>query len=210
MRSTQYFDQVANQWDTMRKGFFSEHVRETAFTVADVQVGKLAADIGAGTGFLTEGLLQRGVWVIAIDQSEEMLNQMQQKFAHQDGVDYRQGTSEHLPIAAGTVDYAFANMYLHHVGSPAVAIREMVRILKSGGKLVITDLDEHQFEFLRTEHCDRWMGFKRTDVSRWFQDAGLTNVKVDCVGENCCAQSSCGCEQAAVNIFVASGERNGA
>jgi ubiquinone/menaquinone biosynthesis C-methylase UbiE len=207
MSSTQYFDQVADQWDTMRQGFFSETVRETAYTVANVQTGTLAADVGAGTGFLTEGLLQRGVQVIAIDQSQAMLTQMQQKFGLRGKVDYRQGTSEHLPVEDGMVDYAFANMYLHHVESPAVAIREMARMLKPGGKLVITDLDEHQFEFLRTEHHDRWMGFQRADVARWFEKAGLTRVKVDCVGENCCAQSSCGSEQAAVNIFVASGER---
>jgi hypothetical protein len=60
---------------------------------------------------------------------------------------------------------------------------------------------------LRTEQYDRWMGFKRTDISQWFMDAGLKNVRVDCVGENCCAQSAYGSEQAAVSIFVAVGER---
>jgi SAM-dependent methyltransferase len=100
------------------------------------------------------------------------------------------------------VDYAFANMYLYHVESPADAIKEMARILKPGGKLVITDLDEHKFEFLRTEQYDRWMGFKRSDVSRWFTEAGLKNVRVDCVSENCCAQSECGSEQASVSPFL--------
>jgi ubiquinone/menaquinone biosynthesis C-methylase UbiE len=98
-------------------------------------------------------------------------------------------------------------MYLHHVASPPQAIKEMVRLLKPGGKLVITDLDAHNFEFLRTEQHDRWLGFRREDVRRWFTAAGLKNVVVDCVGENCCAQSSCGCQSASVSIFVASGEK---
>jgi ubiquinone/menaquinone biosynthesis C-methylase UbiE len=55
-------------------------------------------------------------------------------------------------------------MLLHHVENPKVAIKEMVRILKPGGMIVITDLDEHKFEFLKTEQHDRWMGFKREDV----------------------------------------------
>jgi hypothetical protein len=63
----------------------------------------------------------------------------------------------------------------------------MTRILKSGGKIIITDLDEHNFEFLRTEHQDRWMGFKRDDVRKWFSISGLENISVECVGENCCA-----------------------
>jgi SAM-dependent methyltransferase len=81
----------------------------------------------------------------------------------------------------------------------------MARILKPGGRLVITDLDRHDFDFLRTEHCDRWMGFDRPDVGRWFTETGLVDVKIDCVGENCCAASQSGCGEAAVSIFVASG-----
>ena len=49
------------------------------------------------------------------------------------------------------MDYVFANMYLHHVDLPQVAIEEMARVLKPGGKVIITDMDEHDFDFLRKE-----------------------------------------------------------
>jgi ubiquinone/menaquinone biosynthesis C-methylase UbiE len=207
MSSKQYFEQVANQWDQMRQSFFSEKVREMAYVAANVQAGKLAADIGAGTGFIVEGLVQKGLRVIAIDQSEAMIEEMKRKYKALDVVDCRIGESENLPIENGTVDYVFSNMYLHHVESPPRAIEEIVRVLKKGGKIVITDLDEHEYEFLRTEQHDRWMGFKREDIKRWFIEAGLSNVKIDCVGENCCADSSCGSEIARISIFVASGEK---
>jgi ubiquinone/menaquinone biosynthesis C-methylase UbiE len=132
---------------------------------------------------------------------------MKEKFKTFDTVDYRLGESHALPVADGAVDYVFANMYLHHVASPFEAIKEMVRVLRPGGKLVITDLDEHEFEFLRVEQHDRWLGFKREDVQRWFTEAGLKNVEIDCVGENCCAESSRGCERASISIFIASGEK---
>ncbi|MBI3963352.1 MAG: methyltransferase domain-containing protein [Deinococcus sp.] len=207
MSSKPYFDAVAQQWDQMRQSFFSEAVREKAIAVAGVQPGKLAADIGAGTGFITQGLLQNGLQVIAVDQSEAMLMEMKRKFAGAKGLDCRLGQAGSLPIPDATVDYVFANMYLHHVESPPQAIQEMVRTLKPGGKLVITDLDEHNYEFLKAEHHDRWMGFKREDVKRWFEAAGLQQIDVDCVGQNCCAQSSCGTESASISIFVASGEK---
>ena len=207
MSSKEYFDQVANQWDAMRQNFFSEVVREQAYQVAVVVEGKLAADIGAGAGFVTEGLLARGLNVIAVDQSEAMLAELEARFSGSGKIECKPGESEALPLADNLVDYAFANMYLHHVENPEKAIREMARITKQGGRLVITDLDEHNFAFLRTEHHDRWMGFKRDDVTQWLSNAGLKKVGIDCVGQNCCTTSNCGCEEAAISIFVAWGEK---
>jgi len=206
MNSKKYFYKVAQQWDNMQQSFFSEDIREKAFSVAGVKKGMIAADIGAGSGFITEGLIGKGLKVIAVDQSEAMLAEMRKKFSRAEGIEYRLGESEKLPIPDEAVDYVFANMYIHHVESLPKAIKEMVRILKPGGELVITDMDEHEFKFLKEEHHDRWMGFKREDVRRWFEAAGLKNVIVDCVGESCCAQSSCG-EHASISIFVASGEK---
>jgi ubiquinone/menaquinone biosynthesis C-methylase UbiE len=206
MDSTKYFKEVAEQWDTMRTSFFSEAVREKAYEVAEVKQGEIAADIGAGTGFLTEGLLKRGLKVIAVDLSNEMLEILKTKFNQYTQVFYLQGESESLPIKDQSVDYSMANMYLHHVEAPLLAIKEMKRILKPGGKLVITDLDTHDYEFLRTEQYDRWMGFDREDIRRWFIEAGLKNISIDCVGGECCTKSIEGCEEAKISIFIAYGE----
>ncbi len=207
MNSKKYFNEIAHQWDNMQQNFFSEEVRDKAFSIAGLKKGKIAADIGAGSGFISEGLIHKGLKVIAVDQSEAMLAEMREKFCSAEGVEYRLVEAEILPIPDEAVDYAFANMYIHHVESPQKAIKEMVRILKPGGKLVITDMDEHEFKFLKEEHHDRWMGFKREDVRRWFEGTGLKKVIVDCVGESCCVQSSCGDEHASISIFVASGEK---
>jgi ubiquinone/menaquinone biosynthesis C-methylase UbiE len=189
----------------MRSKYFTDQLRQKIYSVAQVQPGKLAADLGAGTGFISEGLLQRGLRVIAVDQSEAMLVEMRRKLGERPEVGYRLGEAESLPIEDEEVDYSFANMYLHHVEDPGLAIREMARILKPGGRLVVTDMDEHHFDFLREEHHDRWMGFRREDIQRWLEEAGLLEVVLDCVGENCCAESETGDQSASVSLFIASG-----
>ncbi len=207
MSSKEFFDRVARDWDEMREGYYSDEVRVGALAAAGVERGKTAADVGAGTGFISQGLIQEGLRVIAVDQSEAILNEMKRKFGDIDAIDYRVGNAQDLPIPDQAVDYTFANMCLHHVESPPDAIREMARILRPGGRLVITDADEHDFEFLREEHHDRWLGFKRSDIRDWFLAADLSDVCVDGVGTCCEVQSTCCDDFARIGIFVASGEK---
>ncbi len=204
--SKAYFEDVAGSWDGMRQGFFPSSVRDCALDVARVRAGAVAADIGAGTGFMTEALVVRGLRVVAVDQSPKMLAVLAGKLAEAADVQCRVGTAERLPVADASMDHVFANMYLHHVEDPAGAIAEMTRIAKPGGTLVVTDVDSHDHEFLRTEHHDRWMGFERDHVRRWFEDAGLEGIRIECVGAECRATSEEG-EGARICIFVASGTR---
>jgi ubiquinone/menaquinone biosynthesis C-methylase UbiE len=206
MNSRDYFDAIGAGWDRMREGFFPDRVRDRALALAAVEPGRRAADLGAGTGFLTEGLLARGIQVIAVDQSPVMLEALGRKFPGSPLLDCRAGEAERLPIDDASIDYCLANMYLHHVERPAVAIAEMARILVPGGIAVVTDLDTHDFTFLRDEHHDRWMGFDRGEVRAWFAGAGLTGARVDGIGDECRATSTGGCH-AAVGIFIASGRK---
>ncbi|MGM0472155.1 MAG: class I SAM-dependent methyltransferase [Bacillota bacterium] len=207
MSSKEYFDRVANDWDSMRSSFFSTKVREKAYEIAGLQEKKIAADIGAGTGFITEGLLERGIKVIAVDQSSKMLNIINDKFKSKGNLECRQGDAKKLPLKDKSVDYVFANMFLHHVEYPKDTIKEMTRILKEGGRLVITDLDKHDFEFLQQEHNDKWLGFEREQISKWFKEVGLKDVIIDCTGSDCQAEANLKSEVANISIFVAAGKK---
>lgn len=203
--SNDYFDKMATRWDEFRQTLFQESLRERALDRAAVEAGKSAADIGAGTGFLTEGLLARGLSVIAVDSSLAMLQVMAKKFAGQP-VSFVAGDAVKLDIPDSTADYAFANMFLHHAESPPAVIREIARILKPGGKLVITDMDEHNHTFLLLEQHDRWPGFRREDILSWFTEAGLSDVSVDCACDRCCATSDCG-TSTEFSVFLALGKK---
>jgi ubiquinone/menaquinone biosynthesis C-methylase UbiE len=201
----EYFDQVADKWDEMRRAFFGDGVRDAAIAAAGVTAGALVVDVGTGTGFLAEAALNRGARVIGIDISERMLAQVSARFAERP-FEARRGDTGELPIGSAEADAVLANMVLHHAIDPPAAIREMARALKPGGTLVVTDADTHAHEWLRTEQHDQWLGFARDDIDRWFRAAGLEEVAVGDTHELCSPTSSCG-TRAAITIFIAKGRK---
>lgn len=203
--SKNYFNSISGEWDKMREEFFGTEVREFAFELAKVEEGKVAVDIGAGTGFITEGLLKSNLKVIAIDQAENMIKTLNERYGKNPNFACYRGDSNTLPLEDDSCDYAFANMYLHHVENPLRAIKEIYRVLKPNGKVVITDLDEHKHEFLKKEQFDIWMGFDRNQMTEWYRTAGFSNIDIKCIGEKCKSQSTCSCSTAEISIFAAFG-----
>lgn len=201
----EYFDTVAKQWDEMRRALFGDGVRDLAIRAAEISQGAVVVDVGTGTGFLAEGALAAGGRVIGIDSSDEMLARARSRFANQ-RFEARVGDLDSLPLENDEADVVLANMVLHHAPDPPHAIREMARGLKAGGRLVITDADTHTHEWLRTEQHDRWLGFERSDIARWFNNAGLVDVAVVDTSEVCSPTAKCG-EKAAISIFLASGRK---
>ncbi len=204
--SQTYFAQVAGQWDEIRAGYFTEHMRDAAIAKAHVPPDAVVADVGTGTGFVALGLAPKVAKVIGFDASPEMLAVARRNLAAFSNVEFREAPGDHLPLPDGALDAAFANMYLHHAPDPAGAIRELARVLKPGGVLCLTDLDTHDHTWQREQMADLWLGFERDDIRRWFAEAGLTGIDVDCAEGACCAADPTG-KVEPLSIFVAIGRK---
>ena len=108
-------------------------------------------------------LVQR---VYVVDGSAAMLEVARKNLSQFDNVEYHQADGLDLPFPEESLDAVFANMYLHHCPDPLAAIREMVRVLRPGGRLVITDMDAHPYAWLKEEMADVWQGFERDADAR--------------------------------------------
>jgi arsenite methyltransferase len=211
--SNDYFERVAGDWDKLQAGYFTDAVREAAIRKAYLRPEMVAADVGAGTGFIAAGLAPLVEKVYVLDGSPQMLAVAKRNLLAFSNLEFREADGLALPLPDGSVDAAFANMYLHHIPEPLAAIRELWRILRPGGRLVITDMDAHPYAWLKEEMADVWQGFERSQIYAWFEEAGLVNVIVDDTQQTCQAtkqqttQGDANMNEARINIFVASGTR---
>jgi len=147
--------------------------------------------------------------IVGVDLSPQMLQKAKEnlaKLGRIESVDFRVGDAENIPIEDGFADAVLGNMILHHCPRPKRAISEMMRILKPGGRIAIADLEKHKEHWLREEMADRWLGFEQARVKKWFEDAGLENVKVELARTKCCGMSFHG-RKVEIGIFVASGSK---
>jgi ubiquinone/menaquinone biosynthesis C-methylase UbiE len=186
--SSEYFEKVAGQWDEIRSGYFTEAVREAAISKANLLPGMIVADVGAGTGFMAAGLAPLVKQVYVLDGSPAMLQTARKNLSGFSNVIFQLADGTSLPLPEASLDAVFANMYLHHTPDPLAAICEMARLLKPGGRLVITDMDSHPYAWLKDEMADVWQGFERPQIRAWFEQAGLFDVIVDCTGQSCHAE----------------------
>ena len=133
------------------------------------------ADLGAGEGAFSLLLAQRAQQVIAVDNSDKMV-ELGSALARKQGVpalEYRKGDLEAVPIADGSVDLALFSQSLHHAQHPERAIAEAWRILKPGGRIAILDLVQHRFAEARELYADVWLGFSEVELERLLGKAGF-------------------------------------
>lgn len=129
-------------------------------------------EVGAGAGDLLSEVHQKFDRVVALDISQELLQQAQKR-TRSEHVSFFLGDTAQALTHNIQADCISCNMVLHHVPSPATVIRDAAQMLKPDGQLLVCDLDEHDQEWARTSCGDLWLGFSADEISQWALDANL-------------------------------------
>lgn len=97
-----------------------------------------AADVGCGTGISARGLRRAGAEVIAFDPSPAMVDRARRETeaAGVEGLDFRRGAAEALPLEAGSLDLILCAQSFHWFDAPR-ALAEFHRVLRPGGRLAL-------------------------------------------------------------------------
>ena len=139
------------------------------------------ADLGCGEGYLTLEVARWAKRVLAIDQSQEMLDRLKALARKHKvrNIRRKRAQIEKLPIRDQFVDVVLMSQVLHSLQDPAVGLSEAYRILKPGGTLLVQDLRAHQEEWVKSRHGHVWLGFEVKELRGMLRNANFRAVQID-------------------------------
>ena len=171
--SRSFFGRLGGEWDLLRAELFGDtftheallHLLDPSWTIAD---------LGCGTGNVSELLAPLAKSIIAVDREPAMLDAAKLRLKDSRNVDLRQGDLLKLPIDDSAVDAAVVFLVMIYLEDPSKAVREMARILRLGGVALIVDMVRHEREEYQRTMGHVHLGFAESDVRRWAESSRLT------------------------------------
>jgi ubiquinone/menaquinone biosynthesis C-methylase UbiE len=121
--------------------------------------GRRVLDVGCGKGRFARVLGERypRASMVGFDLAEAMLRHVPA------GVGACSGSMTALPFRAETFDYAYATESLEHAVEIDLAVAEMCRVVRPGGRIVIIDKNARQWGRLKTPEWEKWFGRKELE-----------------------------------------------
>lgn len=168
-------------------GWWGEHLGDEAFfsrdygwAILDILerrvplAGKRAVDIGTGPGYLLDELLARGARCSGVEPSAELADRANERLRNQSGFGgVAEASAGRLPLPDDEVDIACSLEVVEHLLDDQLHghMREMARVVREGGFVLVSTPNEENFDTYRTVCPDCGALFHRIQhVRRWTGD----------------------------------------
>lgn len=125
------FDSIMNMYDTNRR---IEVIFDDFLGNEDLN-NKTLLDGGCGTGLFTKKAIERGAKVTSLDIAPKLVELTIKKSPAATGIE---GSLLELPFEENTFDYVISSDVIEHTPDPLAAVKELIRVLKPGGKMCVT------------------------------------------------------------------------
>jgi ubiquinone/menaquinone biosynthesis C-methylase UbiE len=175
-KSQEFFTGAAGEWDRLRLEMVGRRLDLLAL-LGLVDERWVVGDLGCGTGDVAEVLAPFVRKVLAVDDSPAMLAAAQERLADRLNVEVRAGELERLPVDDLELDAVVLFLVLHYVADPRGALREVGRVLRPGGRMLVVDMTPHDREDYRQGRGHLWLGFGREQLGDWVDGAGMEGYR---------------------------------
>ncbi len=146
-RNTQHEKLIVEQFTRWAKPFSELPVHSAAngmarlLAAAGVTQDMKVLDVACGPGIVACAVAAQAAHVTGIDLTPAMIAQARerQQSLKLDNIDWHVGDATRLPFAAGAFDVVLTRYSFHHMLDPAVALREMKRVCRKDGRVVVID-----------------------------------------------------------------------
>lgn len=170
--SRAFFGRLGGEWDELRSDLFGERFTGEAL-LALVNPDAVVADIGCGTGQVSELLAPHVHRVIAVDREPAMIAAARKRLKRFTNIEFRRGEIGDLPLQKAEVDIALLSLVLHHVDDPGEAIEQIAGALRPRGVMMVLDMISHDRKVYRHTMGHVHLGFSEKDVRAWATRARL-------------------------------------
>ena len=175
-RSQQFFSGAAGEWDRLRDEMVGRRL-DLHGLLGLIDDRWTVGDLGCGTGKVAEVLAPMVHEIIAVDDSDAMLAAARERLQGVTNVEIRSGDLQRLPIEDLRLDAAVMFLVMHYIAEPLEVLREVTRVLRPGGRLLIVDLTPHDREEYRQAMGHLWLGFESEALEGWTREAGLEGFR---------------------------------
>ena len=151
------FDAVSKRYDVTNDVLSlgqDRRWRREVIDAVDPQPGELVLDLAAGTGTSSEPFAEAGARVVPCDFSIGMLTVGKQA---RPALPFVAGDGTRLPFADDTFDAVTISFGLRNIVDPAAGLREMARVTRPGGRLVVCEFSHPTWAPFRTVYVEYLM-----------------------------------------------------
>ena len=159
--------------------------------LSDFPNGSKVLDVGCGKGHLALAIAKSGRDCTAIDISDEEIYYARLNaifFDVIDRIDLQIQDARQLKFESQTYDAMVSATLFHHLIHPQLVLNEMLRVCKSPGKIIISDLNEQGQQAVAAVHREEGrehviVGWSIEEIKVWFQNKGYQPAVFEKCGE---------------------------